>query len=353
MSKEGKENASGEYKWIGISSKYFFVSIVADSMSNADLAINSFYVNDKYSKKNSNVNYGISYEKTADNNEVKYWFYAGPIQYKELNQENIKFEKILFPVIGWTNIFFWADSWFPLLAEFVLRFLLFLTSFVKDYGISIALITIISKVITYPMTHSSTKTMNKMKDVTPKANQLREKYKNNSKKMNEELMELYRKEGVNPLNPGCLPMFLQMPIFIALYVVLKKAIELRGASTFIIPWVKDLSKPETLFSLTKFFPDGLPWYGSSVALMPIVMAVITFFQNKMTIKDPNQKMMIYFMPIFMLVLFNNFPAGLVYYWTLSSGLTLIQQYFTTKYTTNNPTVIVEKKQVKNRYNGAK
>jgi YidC/Oxa1 family membrane protein insertase len=148
--------------------------------------------------------------------------------------------------------------------------------------------------------------------------------------MNEEVMALYKKEGVNPFNPGCLPMFLQMPILFALFIVLRKAIELRGAHTILIPWVNDLSQPESLFSLTSILPNGIPMYGNNVALLPIIMAILTFFQNKMTIKDPNQKMMIYFMPIFMLVLFNNFPAGLVLYWTFSNALGILQQYMLEK-----------------------
>ena len=94
--------------------------------------------------------------------------------------------------------------------------------------------------------------------------------------------------------------------------------------------MKDLSKPEVLISLEKIIPNGIPLYGSSIALLPIIMALITFYQQKMTIKDPNQKAMIYFMPIFMLVLFNSFPSGLVLYWTFSSALQLLQQIFMNK-----------------------
>jgi YidC/Oxa1 family membrane protein insertase len=136
---------------------------------------------------------------------------------------------------------------------------------------------------------------------------------------------MYKKEGVNPLNPGCLPLFLQMPVFISLFVVLRKAIEIRGESTILIPWIKDLSQPEVIFSIDKIIPGGIPMYGSNIALLPILMAILTFIQQKMTIKDPNQKMLIYFMPIFMLVLFNSFSAGLVLYWTFSSALQIVQQ----------------------------
>jgi len=103
---------------------------------------------------------------------------------------------------------------------------------------------------------------------------------------------------------------------------------LRGAATVLLPWVHDLSKPEAIF----FLPgNGIPFYGTNFAILPIIMAILTFFQNKMTIKDPNQKMMIYFMPIFMLVLFNGFPSGLVLYWTMQSALQLLQQFYTEQY----------------------
>jgi YidC/Oxa1 family membrane protein insertase len=127
-----------------------------------------------------------------------------------------------------------------------------------------------------------------------------------------------------------------MPILFALYVVLQKAIELRGAHTLLIPWVKDLSQPEIFIPLKSIpffgqaFPNGIPMYGYGIAIMPVAMAILTFVQNKMTIKDPNQKAMIYFMPVFMLVIFNNLPAGLVFYWTISNALGIFQQFILNK-----------------------
>ena len=330
MKKEGTEETTGFYKWIGITSKYFFLNIVTDSTSDADLTIKGFEAPKIGNEKIGKVNYALTYQKTADKSSDDYWFYAGPTKLQELKQYDLKFEKILFPVLGWPKVFFWSDRWFPPVAEFILWLLYAMFNLVKDYGIAIILITIISRIVTYPMTQSSTKSMTRMKDVQPKVNHIRQKYKNNPKKMNEEMMALYKQEGINPLNPGCLPMFLQMPVFIALFVVLRKAIELRGAHTILIPWIKDLSKPEVLISLKGIIPNGIPLYGSNIALLPIVMAVLTFFQNKMTIKDPNQKAMIYFMPVFMLVLFNNFPSGLVLYWTASNAIAVLQQYITNR-----------------------
>jgi YidC/Oxa1 family membrane protein insertase len=327
MTKEDTENATGDYKWVGVSSKYFFVAIVYDKDKDADITIKSFrQPNELMNKKDNAINYQISYAKIAEENEEKFWFFIGPNDYKELKKYNLAFDNNLFPVLSWARYLFFADKWFPALAEAVLWLLLKLYDIVKDYGIAIVLLTFLTKLVTYPMTHSSMKSMNRMKEMQPKIQAMRDKYKNNPKKMNEELMSLYKKEGINPLNPGCLPIFLQMPIFIALFVVLRKAIELRGAGTVLVPWIHDLSKPEVLFEL----PWTFPMYGNNFAILPIIMAILTYFQNKMTIKDPNQKMMIYFMPIFMLVLFNSFSSGLVLYWTLSSAFGIVQQIITNK-----------------------
>lgn len=335
MNKDNREETTGLYKWIGITSKYFFAAIINDSIYDSDILIDGKKISEINSKQNT-INYSFEIQKTAEKRKEFYTIYAGPTKRKELIKYNENFEKVLFPVIGWTKMFFWSDKWFPWIAEFVLWLLISLNSIVKDYGIAIILITIVSRIVTYPMTYSSMKSMGKMKDIQPKINKIKLKYKNNAAKMNSEVMDLYKKEGVSPINLGCLPMFLQMPIFISLFVVLKKAIEIRGVGTCIVPWIHDLSKPEVLFSLKSILPNGIPMYGSNFALLPIINAVLTFFQNKMTIKDPNQKAMVYFMPIFMLVIFNSFPSGLVLYWTMSSALGLLQQVIINKTQRNVP-----------------
>jgi YidC/Oxa1 family membrane protein insertase len=344
--KAEKEDFSGFFRWVGVSSKYFFEAIVADTVRDADIKIISMpdtTIALQNGKKNNTkwTNYAFSYQFTTQGNTASFWFYTGPSRYTDLKKYGLQFQKIMFPVLGWTRWFFWADKWFPPIAEFILWVLLILFKVTKDYGVSILLLTLLSRIITYPLTQSSMKSMNRMKDLQPKINAIRAKYKSNPQKMNEATMALYKAEGVNPLNPGCLPMFLQMPIFIALFVVLRKAIELRGAGTVLVPWVHDLSQPESVFYLGNILPGGIPMYGSNVAIIPIIMAILTYFQNKMTIKDPNQKMMIYFMPIFMLVLFNNFASGLVLYWTLSSALGLLQQYLMNKSTRAPAAVVVQ------------
>jgi YidC/Oxa1 family membrane protein insertase len=325
MSKRGKEEPSGNFRWVGVSSKYFFVALVADSLRDADIVIegrNAARPSGSPKDKDVDINYSVYYKADATTSEVCDWIYAGPGKVGELSRHGMKFEKTLFPVLSWVRHIFWAGWWFPPIAEIILRLLIYFHQLLKDYGIAIFLLTLLSKIVTYPLTQSSNRSMMRMRDLQPKIAALRQKYgKGNQQKFSEEMMALYKAEGINPLNPGCLPMFLQMPIFIALFVVLRKAVELRAATTYLIPWVKDLSQPEALFHL----PFAIPFYGTNVALMPILMAALTFFQQKQAIQDPNQKAMVYMMPVIMLVMFNGFPAGVVFYWTLSSALGLVQQ----------------------------
>ncbi|MBD3240811.1 MAG: membrane protein insertase YidC [Chitinivibrionales bacterium] len=317
--KEQSIDRTGMYKWVGLTSKYFLVSLIGNESRENDVRIWSFADTiTRADPKAGNMNFAFSWTRMADGTREAYEIYAGPMQIERLREIDVGLQKVLFG--GW-RWFLWADKWFPWLCQMMLGMLIGLYGVFRDYGVAILLVTLVVKVITYPLSLSSMKSMARMKEVQPKITAIRERYKSDARKMNEELMELYRKEGINPFNPGCLPMFLQMPILISLFVVLRKAIELRGASTVLVPWVNDLSQAEVLFTL----PFSIPGYGSNFALIPIVMAALTFVQNKMTMKDPNQKAMVYVMPIVMLVLFNNFPAGLVMYWTFSSALGLVQQ----------------------------
>jgi YidC/Oxa1 family membrane protein insertase len=337
LKKPEKKEETGSYRWSAITSKYFMVALVPDSIKDADFLIEGYDAkanddNAVENKKVKNIDYSLSIKKTADKQCETYWIFAGPSKLSLIKSFKNSFEKVLFN--GW-DWFFWASTWFPLICEGTLWLVVYINTMTHDYGITIILITILIRLVTFPMSQSSMKSMNRMKLLQPRINSIRERYKKNPKKMNEEIMAVYKENGVNPMNPGCLPMFLQMPILFALFVVLQKAIELRGAHTFLIPWVKDLSQPEILVSLKQMhldgmFPNGIPMYGYGIALLPIVMSILTYFQNKMTITDPNQKAMIYMMPVFMLVIFNNFPAGLVLYWTFSNGLGIIQQYYLNK-----------------------
>ncbi len=184
-----------------------------------------------------------------------------------------------------------------------------------NYGVAIILLTILVKVIFWPVTHKGTESMKKMQKIQPEVKKLRDKYKDNPKKLQEQQMLLYKQHGVNPL-AGCLPMVVQIPVFIGLFTVLRSAVELRFAPFL---WIKDLSEPEGLFA------GMIPLVGS-LNILPLVMSGTMVLQQKLTPSagDPQQQKMMMFMPIMMLFIFYNMPSALVLYWSVSQGLSILQ-----------------------------
>ena len=148
--------------------------------------------------------------------------------------------------------------------------------------------------------------------------ELKEKHAKDPQRLNKETMKLYKEEGINPLS-GCLPTLLQLPLLWAIFVVFRNTIELRDAA--FVWWIKDLSVPDTIMQL----PFTIPFYGDLVNILPLVMGASMFIQQKMTMKDPKQKAMVYFMPIFLTLLFNSFPSGLNLYYSLFNLFQIVQQ----------------------------
>jgi len=180
------------------------------------------------------------------------------------------------------------------------------------------------KIIVHPLTRKSYVSMQKMQTLQPKLNELKEKYGKDPQRLNKETMKLYKESGINPLS-GCLPTLLQLPLLWAIFIVFRNTIELRDAA--FIWWIKDLSAPDTILKL----PFSIPFYGDLVNILPLFMGVTMFIQQKMTMKDPKQKAMIYFMPIFLTLLFNSFPSGLNLYYALFNLFSILQQkYFPPK-----------------------
>jgi len=180
-----------------------------------------------------------------------------------------------------------------------------------NWGWTIIVLTVLIKLAFFPLSAASYRSMAKMKTVTPKMQSIRERYKNDPQKMNQALMELYRTEKINPLG-GCLPIVVQIPVFIALYWVLLASVEMRNAPW--LGWIQDLASPD-------------PWY-----ILPVVMAVSMFIQTKLnpTPPDPIQAKVMLFMPIIFSVMFFFFPAGLVLYWVVNNILSIAQQWVITK-----------------------
>ena len=186
-----------------------------------------------------------------------------------------------------------------------------------NYGIAILLLTIIVRVIFWPLTHKGTESMRRMQALQPQMKAIKEKYKDKPQRVQQETMALYKENKVNPMG-GCLPMFIQVPVFIALFRVLRSAIELRF-SKFL--WIRDLSEPENLFA-------GLVPVVGSLNILPILMAVTMMWQQKLTPSGggdaQQQKMMAVMMPVMMLFFFYSMPSGLVLYWTTSQVLMIVQ-----------------------------
>jgi len=182
---------------------------------------------------------------------------------------------------------------------------------VGNWGWAIVLLTILVKLAFFPLQAASYRSMAKMKKVTPKLTALRERYGSDRVKMNQAMMELYKTEKINPLG-GCLPIVVQIPVFIALYWVLLASVEIRNAPW--IGWIQDLSTPD-------------PWY-----ILPVVMAATMFIQTRLnpTPPDPLQAKMMMWMPLIFSVMFFFFPAGLVLYWVVSNIFSIAQQWVITR-----------------------
>lgn len=195
----------------------------------------------------------------------------------------------------------------------------FLYMIFRNYGLAIIALTVIVRFIFWPLTRKSTESMKKMREIQPLLKEIQTKYKDNPQRMQQETMQIYREHHVNPMS-SCLPMLIQIPVFIALFTVLRSAVELRYASFL---WIADLSEAENLFA------GKIPFAGS-LNILPLVMAGTMYLQSKLTpsMGDPSQqKMMMWMMPLMMLFMFYQMPSALVLYWSISQILAIIQLWW--------------------------
>lgn len=214
-------------------------------------------------------------------------------------------------------------GWFGMIARFFLVALVWINQFTENYGFAIIVLTILIKIALYPLQHKSNVSMKKMQRVAPKIEAIKAKYKKaktdaeQRTKMNTEMMQLYQKEGINPM-AGCLPLVLQLPILWGFYNLLSRAIELRGADWIL--WIKDLSEKD-------------PTY-----VLPILMTLTMFYQTYITpmTGDPAQRKMFLIMPLVFGFLFKDFPSGLVLYWLVQNILTIIQMLIMNKWWKDHP-----------------
>ncbi len=300
---------NGQVDWVSLKNRYFSL-ILKPFVTSTAIYSNKLFDNELQTKIETSefllqANSSVTH---------KYLLYAGPNDYKQIRSLKLGLEDSLH--LGFTGG----------IGRILLVMLNFFQGIVKNWGVAIILLTLLINVVLFPLSLKSLKSMREMQAVQPKVDALRGTYKDNPQKLNREIMELYKKHKVNPMG-GCLPMLLQMPVFFALYQVLMKSIELRGAPFL---WIKDLSQPDRLIANIPIFPNELN-------ILPLLMAVAMFFQQKLSTPPrtassgaldqmaQQQKMMMVTMPLLFGVLFYRLPSGLVLYWFTNTLLTMVEQ----------------------------
>ena len=303
--------------WIASDGHYFTSVIIPDG--------NEYDCFFDYSKSLDNLYYcGYSLVSNRSVIDTGFSVYCGPKsgkilkKYDDFKNDNVylsktELSKISPPIVwGLGNVLGWC--------------LKVLYSLVKNYGLAIIILTIILKALLSPLMINSMKSSQKMRSLQPKISELQAKYKDKPEMLNQKTMELYKKAGFNPMS-GCLPMLLQMPFLFAMYQLLDRMFELKGASFL---WIKDLAMPDALIT----FSFTIPLLNiNSLNILPIVMVISQIFQSLMTPgmeSNPQAKMMIWLMPLMFFFFFYNVSSGLVLYWTVMNLLGIIQQLIMNK-----------------------
>jgi len=299
----------GKIKWVALQSRYFMSGLIPDQIEEASmhLALKSDkFVAARYRQPENAIQPGTQYT-------YKYQLFMGPKRIQELRNVGNDLHKVV------------DFGWFDIIAKPCLWLMNLFYSVIPNYGVAIIILTILVKVLLWPLGQKSYKSMSEMKKIQPLMKEIREKYKDDKQRMNKEVMGLYRTYKINPLG-GCLPMVVQLPVFFALYRMLYEAIELRHAPFFL--WIDDLAAPDRLFRFDFSIPFMEPPYG--IPVLTVVMGASMLLQQKMSppMGDATQAKMMMFMPIIFTVIFINFSSGLVLYWLVNNVLSIAQQYYT-------------------------
>jgi YidC/Oxa1 family membrane protein insertase len=293
----------GPVRWLALQDKYFMSVFIPEN------------TNSLFSKLENErvVSAGISLPVGSGEQVHKTRLYAGPKQYDVLKSFEIGLEDTI--DFGW----FIYGSWgiVKAVAKPLFSILRFIYDYTHNYGLAIILLTLGIKLLFVPLQYKSYKSMQGMQTIQPKVLALQEKFKDNKEKLNQELMKLYKEHKVNPVG-GCLPIVLQMPVFVALFNILYMTIDLRQAPFML--WITDLSAQD-------------PYY-----VLPVLMGVSMVIQQKImpTTMDPTQAKMMMILPVGLTFLFVTFPAGLVLYWVTNNVLTITQQFVTDRYILKKP-----------------
>ncbi|MBW2620669.1 MAG: membrane protein insertase YidC [Deltaproteobacteria bacterium] len=302
---------TGKVKWVAVQSRYFMSAIIPDEPVDAGmhLYIDNNILKNQYVQPESVIDSGVKHV-------FKYKLFFGPKSMKVL--KGLDYDLVKAVNFGMFDIIAKPCVW-------IMNFIY--DHFIPNYGVAIILLTLFTKVILWPLGNKSYKSMAEMKKIQPLMAEIKAKHKDDKKKMNEEVMGLYKTYKVNPMG-GCLPMVAQIPIFFALYRMLYEAIELRHAPFFW--WINDLSAPDRLFRFDVSIPFMQPPYG--IPVLTIIMGASMFIQQKMSppMGDATQAKMMMLMPLVFTVMFINFSSGLVLYWLVNNIISMAQQYYIQK-----------------------
>ena len=317
--KTAKSTANNEESsWLGISDKYWLVALIPDKKENFNVEI--YRRGDKKSEK-FHVNYFHNWTllPAGESHTEKSRLFAGAKKVTLLDRytDELHIKKFNY-AIDWGMFHFLTKPMFYLLD--------LLYAFAGNFGVAILLLTVLVKLALFPIANKGYKSMNKMKVLQPKMQALKEKYADDKAKLQQATMELYKKEKVNPVS-GCLPMFLQFPVFFSLYKVLYITIDMRHAPFF--GWVKDLSAPDTMY-VTNLF-GLIPWHPTgmlALGILPVIMGFTMWLQMQMnpSASDPMQRKIMMFMPIVFTFMLSQFSVGLVIYWICNNVLGILQQW---------------------------
>lgn len=319
-----EKSLNGRLRWVSFKNQFFSSVIVArDAFTSAE--VKSTILKDEDYLKNLALSATLPYT-IADGNAANFDFYFGPNDYPILSNldetmgydENLSLTRLI--PLGWT-LFRWINT------IIIIPVFTFLGGFISNYGLIIFLLTVFIKLIIFPFTYKSFKSQAKMRVLAPEIKEINDKYSapEDMARRQQETMALYSRVGASPFS-GCLPMMLQMPVLIAMFSFFPSAIELRGQSFL---WAHDLSAPDYVLTL----PFSIPFYGDHVSLFCLLMTVINIVYMNISMQNqpqssgmPGMKVMQYMMPIMFLFIFNDYAAGLSYYYLLSLLITIIQTY---------------------------
>ncbi len=284
-------------RWIAFKQGYVLLFFRPEEMTKSFIAAEDTRIKTGFMYDNLNIT-------SAAGKTLRFSFYAGPSDYFVAGRE-ISDKDVL------------GKGFFVAMGRFLFTGLSYIHRVIPNWGWAIVLLTLIIKIVFFPLTQKSLRSMKAMQKLRPYLQDIQKKYKGNPQQMQKELMSLYKEYKINPFG-GCLPMLIQFPIFIGFFIALRNSIFLRGAPFGL--WMNDLSRPDTIMQIGNF----------NLNLLPVIMAATSFWQQKITPQEPSQKALTFMMPVMFLFLFYNFSSGLLLYWTTMNIAGLVEQYFVHK-----------------------